>query len=157
MTICPLVSLKMEQAKEGVVAPGWLSSRKGKFSEGFRRRLGRQLRQGPSWWRQGRGLAGSGTHQVAQQSHAKGLVGTGTPRETGARGSAWEAGKDRIGKPRPGTRGEPRPRAGSQRGHQSLTMKSGSGREARAGQAETFRRRTAGNQATRVRRCCRAF
>lgn len=30
----------MEQAKEGVVAPGWLSSRKGKFSEGFRRRLG---------------------------------------------------------------------------------------------------------------------
>ena len=33
MIICPLVSLKMEQEKEGLISTGWLSSKKGKFSK----------------------------------------------------------------------------------------------------------------------------
>lgn len=45
MTICPLVSQKMEQEKKGLISTGWLSSKKGKFSKVLHCQLGKR-RQG---------------------------------------------------------------------------------------------------------------
>lgn len=42
MTICPLVSLKMEQEKKGLISTGWLSSKKGKFSKVLHCQLGKR-------------------------------------------------------------------------------------------------------------------
>lgn len=93
MTICPLISLKMEQNEKGVISAGWLSSEKARFSQVCHCQLDserRQLCQGT----QDSGLAGSGIHQVDQQPH---------PSATGN-----AKGNDRSGESAGSTRGRAR-------------------------------------------------
>lgn len=45
MTICPLVSLKMEQEKKSLISTGWLSSKKGRFPKVLHCQLGKRRQE----------------------------------------------------------------------------------------------------------------
>lgn len=71
MTICPLVSLKMEQEKKGLISTGWLSSKKGKFSKVLHCHLGKR-RQGSA----GRHRAGAWQALLSSRGTSRPILGT---------------------------------------------------------------------------------